>query len=293
MNARSEIIPVAKNFGDENVKKVRAKSYTINRVEVRHRLYNYINTQKGKKRLFFWTVSFPEGTPDPVCHKLFNVWLTQLRRYGMLSEYLWIKERQDGKRASPDKLPTGTLHFHIAIPHYLDAYRANAMMKGTLKTYSKRGDMPGAVCDLRTGKVHYLPCIAHYNGVHIAKHKTTNRPINFAIKKGQKKLAHYLTKYLTKTVDEETGKESDTTYEQLAWHNSRGFSALFTGVTFTISEFIRGGCSEFLNRCRVFPMRFATFIPWLDGPPPKLLRHLYDLNTYIQTVNDERRKKQT
>lgn len=293
VDAISVINPDSKSLSVDPDKKIRKKAYKVKAVEVRHRLYNYINTQKGKKRLFFWTVSFPEGTPDNICHKLFNVWLTQLRKYNLLHDYLWIKERQDGKRAAPGKQPTHTLHFHIAIPHYLDVHKANAMMRGTLKTYAKRGDMPGTICNEKTGAIYFLPCISKYNGVHISKHKKTGKPINFAIKKGSKALAHYLTKYLTKKVNED-GTEEEETYEQLAWHNSRGFSCLFTGITFTIAEFQKCWLDMFLDRSRVFVMRFAVFVPWdKDGPPLPWVNHMYKLNSFTHSILDERRKKST
>jgi len=269
-------------------KKVRKKSYTVNKPEVRGRLMTYRNTQRGQNYLFFWTVSFPEGTPDKAGHEMFNVWLTMLRKHGMLKEYLWIKERQSGDRLEdPDKLPTNTLHFHVAIPHYMSVTRANAFMRGTLKTYAKAGKIPGAFCDRRSGKTHYLNCIVNYNGVDIAKNRAKNRedrkPINFATKKGGKSLAHYLTKYVTK---------NDTEFDQLAWHNSRGFSCLFTGCTFTIAEFTRLGFGPFLNRCRVFKMEHCIFIPWLYGPPPLLEDHLFKLNSFIQTkLNEQRQQK--
>lgn len=271
------------NFALFLAKKVRKKSYTVNKPEVRGRLLSYRNTNKGQNYLFFWTVSFPEGTPDKAAHDILNAWLTLLRKHGMIKEYLWIKERQLGDRLKdPNKLPTNTLHFHIAIPHYLSVTRANAMMRGTLKTYAKAGKIPGAYCDKRSGKVHYLNCIYNYNGVDIAKHKTTRKPINFATKKGGQALAHYLTKYVTK---------NDTEFEQLAWHNSRGFSCLFTGCTFTIEEFTRFGFGAFLNRVRVFRMEHCLFIPWLYGPPPLLEDHLYKLNSFIQNKFDEQRKQ--
>lgn len=294
------------NFAPTIAKKVRKKAYTVNKREVRQRILGYINTQKGKKHLYFWTVSFPEGTPDAVVYQIFNIWLTMLRkRYPradgtgfyppMLKEYLWVAERQDGKRIKePGRLPTNTLHFHIAIPHFMDVHRANAMMRGTLKTFAKRGLMPGAAIDCKTKKVVYLNSIANYNGVDICKHKKTNRPINFAIKKGSRALAGYLTKYVTKNnagIPDETGEITVPAFDHLAWHNSRGFSALFTGVTFTLTEFRKSGLAHFLNRVRVFKMNFAIFVPWLYGPPPKLEDHLYELNSYIQTIQDDGKQK--
>lgn len=279
-------------------KKVRKKSYSINKREVRQRILGYINTMKGAKNLFFWTVTFPAGTPDDVCYQAFNTWLTTLRmtRKGkdgkkippMLREYLWIAERQLGDRITDGRDATGTIHFHIAIPHFMNVQRANAFMRGTLKNLAKRGALPGAVCG-KDGKPYYLPSISKYNGVDICKHRKTKKVINFAVKKGSRALANYLTKYVTKNdagVPDETGHVAVPGFSHLAWHNSRGFSCLFTAVTFTVQEFDKLGFRHFLNRMRVFRMNFATFIPWLFGPPPLLQDHLFKLNSYIQILFD-------
>lgn len=265
----SEIVPIC-------AKKERVKSYSVNKKEVRTRTYGYLNSQKGRKHLFFFTISFPEGTPDDTCYQAFNTWLTSLRKYKMLREYLWVAERQDGKRITkPGKLPTNTVHFHMLVPHYMNVERANAMMRGTLKNLAKKGAMPGGIGDRRDKKaISYLNGIKNYNGVDICKTKT-GRVINFAIERGGKLLASYLTKYVTK---------NDAEFTHLAWHNSRGFSALFTGVTFTFTEFNKHKFSRYLNHVRVFEMNYATFIPWLLGPPPLLENHLYQLNSYIQHV---------
>lgn len=262
---------------EKNAKKERKKSYKVNKGKVRSRILTYINTQKGKKNLFFWTVTFPAHTPDDTCYQAFNTWLTALRQRGMLKEYLWIAERQTGERLKDGKEATNTIHFHIAIPHYMNVQRANGMMRGTLKNLAKEGKMPGAVCSGKTGETYFLPCVAKYNGVDICKHRKTKRIINFAIKKGSSALANYLTKYVTK---------NDSEFPKLAFHNSRGFSCLFTAVTFTLTEFKKLGFGAFLNRVRVFKMNFATFVPWLFGPPPLLEKHLYELNSIIQNAFD-------
>lgn len=279
---------------------VKKKSYRIHKQRVRQRILAYINTQKGKKELYFWTVSFPEGTADNACYQAFNTWLTTLRRPGknkktgeklrpMLREYLWVAERQLGEKAAPGKKPTYTVHFHIAVPHYMDVSKANAAMRTILKNLAKKGVVPGAVCG-KNGDQYYLPSIAKYNGVDICKHKKTRRVINFAIKKGARALGHYLTKYVTKNnagEPDENGNVTIPAFEHLAWHNSRGFSCLFTAVAFSIKEFDKFGFRFFLNRVRVFRMEFATFVPWLFGPPPLLSDHLYQLNSYLQTILDD------
>lgn len=308
---QKELDAISQNFsdpdnfspsGDKNnlsvTKKGRKKSYKIDKAKVRQRIIAYINTQKGKKQLFFWTVSFPAETPDDVCYKAYNAWLTALRQHRMLREYIWVAERQTGDRLKDkNKAPTNTIHFHIAIPHFMNVQRANAMMRGILKGYAKKGLIPGATCDGRTKDTYYKPCISRYNGVDICKHRTTRKPINFAIQKGARALAAYLTKYVTKNdagVADELGNIAVPGFSHLAWHNSRGFSCLFTGVTCSLNEFRRVGFGAYLNRVRVFKMEFATFVPWLMGPPPLLMQHLYELNSIIQTLlDDETQRSET
>lgn len=237
--------------------------YSVNKTQVRQRLLGFINTQKGAKELYFWTITFPKNTPDQLCYQLFNIWLTSLRKYRMLREYLWIVERQP---------QTNTLHFHIGIPHRMCVHRANRMMAGTLKTFAKRGDLPN----------YSVQQCARYNGVDIAKDRRSRRVINFANKKGSRALASYLTKYLTKAEG-----QPDNKFVHLAWHNSRGYSAIFTGVTFTIPEFQKHGFNWYLDRTNIKRMEFAVFIPWnSNGPPVLVMDHLYQLNTYVQeTLN--------
>lgn len=287
------------DFGQKVAKKVREKSYKIHKQRVRHRILGYINTQKGKKELYFWTVSFPEGSSDNACYQAFNTWLTTLRRPGknkttgeklrpLLREYLWVAERQLGEKAAPGKQPTYTIHFHIAVPHYMDVQKANAAMRTILKNLAKQGAIPGAVCG-KTGVQYYLPSIARYNGVDICKHRKTKRVINFAVKKGARALGHYLTKYVTKNnagEADEFGNVTIPAFTHLAWHNSRGFSCLFTAVAFTIAEFKNKAFGFFLNRTKARRMEFATFVPWLFGPPPLLMDHLYDLNSFMQNLFD-------
>jgi len=302
--AISELLPdrqnlptdVEKNISEAE-KKTRKKCYKIDKGKVRQRIYAYLNTMKGSKRLYFWTVSFPEHTPDAVCYQAFNTWLTKLRQYGLLKEYLWIAERQKGDRLTDkSKAPTNTIHFHIAIPHYLDVHKANAMMRGTLKGLAKKGALPGVVCNAKNRDHYYLPSIAKYNGVDICKHRTTRKPINFAVKKGARALAHYLTKYVTKNDAGQTnnaGELIEPGFDHLAWHCSRGFSRLFTAITCTLTEFKQAGLGGYLNRIRVFDMEYVTFVPWLYGPPPLLLDHLYKLNSHIQKLFDNEQPGQT
>ena len=247
-------------------KKLAEKSYSVKKSAVRQRLLAYLNTQKGKKELYFWTVTFPAGTSDDTAYQAFNTWLTSLRQYRMLKDYLWIAERQDGKRLDPSDLKqaTNTVHFHIAIPHKMPVKRANAMMAGTLKKLAKKG-LINCSFDL----------LRNYNGVDIAKNRKTKRVVNFAIKKGSRSLLTYLTKYVTK---------NDGKFTHLAWHNSRAFSQLFTAVTLTLPEFEKYGFAKLLEKSKAYDGQYFVFIPWgRGGPPGSLMQHLHNVNSFIQS----------
>lgn len=235
----------------------RKKEYRIKAVVVRQRLLSFINTQKGKKELYFWTVTFPMGTTDKIAYQLFNTWLTKLRQRKMLKEYLWVAERQGEK----SKIGNTTIHFHIAIPHKMSVQYSNVLMRESMMKFCRSGEIPFSVYQCK-----------RYNGVDIAKHRNTKRVTNFAIKKGAKALAVYLTKYVTK---------NDQKFEHLAWHNSRGFSALFTAVAFTKQEFAKNGLFLHLDFSRRRENEYFVFVPWNGDPPDILLQHLYELNSYV------------
>ena len=232
------------------------REYRVNKLEVRQRILTMINTMMGGRELYFWTVTFPQGTTDAIAYQAFNTWLTTLRQSKFLRNYLWIAERQQN----------GTVHFHIAIPHKMSVVHANRMMRVTLTTFAKRKDIPFSVYQCK-----------RYNGIDIAKNRKTGRVTNFAIKKGSRSLANYLTKYVTK---------NDAGFSHLAWHNSRGFSSLFTGITFTVPEFLGYGFKQLLLHRSVIHNEFFMFFPWKGDPPEAITRHLFELNSYIQHVTE-------
>lgn len=243
-------------------KKKNECEYRVNKQEVRQRILGMINTMKGSKELYFWTVTFPKGMSDQLCYQAFNTWLTTLRQKKMLRDYIWVAERQDGKRLDDPTRATNTIHFHIAIPHKMHVVTANRLMRTTLATFAKRRLFDYSIFQAK-----------RYNGVDIKKNRNTGRVVNFAIKKGSRALANYLTKYVTK---------NDAGFSHLAWHNSRGFSALFTGITFTIDEFIKCGFKELLLHRSVISNQYFSFYPWVKDPPDLLVKHLYDLNSMLQ-----------
>jgi hypothetical protein len=115
-----------------------------------------------------------------------------------------------------------------------------------------------------------------YNGIDLAKNRNTRRVTNFAIKKGSRSLANYLTKYVTK---------NETSFTHLAWHNSRGFSSLFTGITFTTNEFVGYGFRQLVKPGVIINNEYFMFFAWKEDPPVAVMKHLYEINSWIQQQN--------
>lgn len=229
------------------------RSYTINKKEVSHRIRNFVNQQTGKKKLYFWTVTFPPATSDNTAFILLNKWLTRLRKENLLRDYIWVSERQKN----------GTIHFHIAIPHYLDVKKANKYMRASIMHSINKKEIEW---ERNTAK--------NYNGVDIAKHRKTKRITNFASGKGERALTNYLTKYVTKNND---------AFEHLAWHCSRAFSNIIIAFRLLLNELQQLNLKPALNQAKLYENDWITFMPWLTSPPNFVKKYLGFINNIVTT----------
>lgn len=228
--------------------------YSIEKSIVTHRIHNFINQMAGKKRLYFWTVTFPLRTSDDTAFLLLNKWLTRLRKEGLLTTYLWVTERQEN----------GTIHFHIAINHYLDVRKANRYMRACIMT-----------C-ISNEEINYTHEQAkNYNGIDISKDRKTRRITNFALAKKQRALTSYLTKYLTK---------NNGSFTHLAWHCSRDYSNLITHIHFTYKEFFNSKESNLVATKPTFETEWIFFYKWCNSPPTSLTQYLSNVNQYALSL---------
>ena len=220
------------------------RQYTINAKMVKSRITAFVANQGQGKELYFWTVTFPQGTNDATCMLLLNKWLTRLRQERLLKSYLWVTERQQN----------GTLHYHIAIPHKMDVKKANRFMRAAIMT-----------CINQRLIVWDRHDAAKYNGVDISKNRRTKRVTNFAKKKNQRHLINYITKYATKNTE---------AFNQLAWHNSRDFSNVITRVNFTAKEMADLRLFHHLSTDTPLIKEHYTFYRWKGSPPDEIMMHL-------------------
>ena len=257
-----KVITAPENTTPKILTEPKPKCYKINRKQITHRIKNYVNQMPGKKKLYFWTVTFPSGTNDNECFVLLNRWLTRLRKEFTLKSYLWVCERQDGKRLNDTtKLATNTLHFHIALHQWIDIKKANKYMRAAIITSIKN----------KTIKWSHESA-KNYNGVDIAKDRVTKKVINFASQNRSKSLANYLTKYVSK---------STQTFTHLAWHCSRDYSNLIIQINIADSEFIKNNLSTYIVNDPLFDTEFISFFKWIGSPPIQLVKYLSMINRSI------------
>lgn len=243
--------------------------YKLKKSLVRNRLLAYTNTKKGNKCLYFFTVTFPLGMSDDMGYRALNTWFTALRKQRLLHEYLWVAERQKN----------GTVHFHIAVPHFMRVWHVNGVMRKILRNYAIAKELPFPPEKFGRGK---------YNGVDIAGYKDAaghKVPTNFAHKKKSGSLANYLTKYVTK---------NNESFGHLAWHNSRGFSALFLSIALSRESFQLSGLHNKLNWSKRFDSLgkdgtaesgLFVFVPWRGNAPPEFWRELNKPNNFFQSLD--------
>jgi len=204
--------------------------------------------------MYFWTVSLPKGTSDAIGLILLNKWLTRLRQEKMIKEYLWISERQQN----------GTIHFHMIINRKMCVQKANRFMRASIMHCINQREIEFSRDQAKK-----------YNGVDIAKNRKTKRTINFAKGKNQKSLSNYLTKYVTK---------NSTTFQQLAWHNSREYSNLVTAIRFTAREWYSSKQQHQVNKDNPIISEYYTFFRWQNDPPIELLTYLANINNHVQDL---------
>jgi hypothetical protein len=237
------------NPDSASVKKEKsARTYTINKKEISHRIRNMVNQMKGEKKLFFWTVTFPVGASDDAAFILLNKWLTRLRQEKMLRSYLWITERQKN----------GTIHFHVAIHQRICVKKANKFMRACIMHSMNKGEITWS-----------REAAKNYNGVDISKNRKTKRVTNFAEKKNQRSLINYITKYVSK---------NNEAFSHLAWHSSRDYSNLIIAVRLTDTEYqqvhFKSGIADKIT-CE---SEWFIFYKWKVEPPDTLVKYLSHAN---------------
>lgn len=230
------------------------RQYKIHKGKIIDRLNTFYLGLRGEKLMFFWTVTFPQGTTEKVAHRLFNIWLTRCRSELNLRPFLWIKERQEN----------GTPHFHLVLHQRMPVVKANKFMRVSI------------LHAIEAGEINWPKHMAgKYNGIDIAKDRKTKRITNFAKQKHKKSLQRYLTKYVTK---------NNGDFEMLAWHCSRDYSNTVVAVAMTFDELEKFGLVEELLLVDPYENDFIRRYYFPKGPPGWVTRYFTSINMLAQGI---------
>ena len=243
--------------GEEKVDaaKIAEKQYSLKKSLIKHRINNYMNAAKKGTPLYFITITFPPVVSDNMGYKFLNQWLTRCRQLKLIHNYLWVAERQK----------IGTIHYHMAVPHYINVHQSNKVMQVILSNSA------------RAQEINYTTHQAkRYNGIDLAKNRTTRQVINFSTKHNKKSLTNYLTKYITK---------NETKFNRLVWHNSRDFGIVIIKVTATRKEIEALDLYTYLNFNNPFISEHSIFYRWQTNPPPPLTEYLRNLNSILLSTD--------
>lgn len=243
------------------------KKYRVNKTEVINRIESMTNavfsSQRKNAFMGMLTVTFPPAVTEDLAMQAMNTWLTALRQKGkrVIREYLWVSERQDGKRLKDAGKATNTIHYHMLILNRMSIVQVNRAMRVVL-------------CNMvRSGLIDYpLSAMKRYNGVDLAKDRKTRAVTNFCDQKSRKSLSHYITKYVTK---------NNAEFSHSAWGCSRGFSAIFTAITCSYQEFIKMGWCEIAWQDPAIITEWFDFFPWVKAPPGEFVAYLGSVNRFI------------
>lgn len=144
--------------------------YRLKKNEVINRCNAIFGLKESKKFMAFFTVSFPQGMTDNSIFKVWNTFLTRVRKAFNLKCYLWVAERQKN----------GTLHFHMVVNRYMSIRVVNGYMAISLRNELEKRPQEG---------VNFSGFA--YNGVDVKRCDSN-----------MKRLACYLTKYVSKNNEE-------------------------------------------------------------------------------------------
>ena len=227
------------SVSDDETPGLSQRTYRMKKTKVKDKCQMLFNTKAGQKFIAFYSVSFPEGISDDDAFKVWNYWLTFLRKEQKLTSYLWVTERQKN----------GTIHYHMLTCDYMPIRKTNDALRTILKNYNEKYNRG-------------WQNIENYNGVDVfsvwaKRGKNVKRGYERVSKKqGAARISQYVTKYVSKNTD---------TFTHLCWHCSRCVSALATSMHCTREEwqFWYGYTKEPSNR--VEKIEGEGWIGWVFG----------------------------
>ena len=154
--------------------------YKVNKSKVKRRIW-LLFLMRNITRIYFLTITFPEGLQDDTVFWLLNTFFTNMKKQGFFKNYIWVSERQTN----------GTLHFHIFITQYTPAQKIQSAISSSLTTAYKKG--------ISTYPPHLC---TNYQGFKFSRNRRGKVQNLKNLKSNQRKLvASYCAKYVAKDED--------------------------------------------------------------------------------------------
>ena len=234
------------------------KKYNVlNKTKVSGKISALFNLKESSKFIAFYSVSFPVNITDDLAFICWNLFLSHLRKYFKLTNYLWITERQKN----------GTLHYHLLTNQFLPITQINKLMANILDRKAKEG-----LLDWGNGSKE------KYNGIDVdsvynsKRHKKSGKSFNKA------QLRQWISKYLTKYVTKNNEK-----FKHLAWHCSRSISILFTSEVFLFKDRIKYTRQLPRNNelYKIYESDFYSVCVFLFIPHQKIFEKIKNYNDII------------
>lgn len=186
------------------------KVYSFNKKMLFRRAMAFCHLRDSDRFLAFMTMSFPKGTSEESCYRIWNILLTRMRREKYLQGYIWVCERQKN----------GTPHFHMLTNTFFPVRVVNRMAAAAIQTSVDRGECTW-------GQSSY----SRYNGVDIRRVRSGRGGIS---QKRDLRAREFVVSYLAKYIS-----KSEQTGTRRVWFCSREVSALFVSAVISDEE---AGC---------------------------------------------------
>lgn len=210
------------------------------RIKIKEKMMAVYSASKNNFTLQTLTLVAP--ATDYQAIKCLNKYLTVLRKNNGLFNYVWVAERQDGKR-NKYKTATGNLHFHIIIDRRLEISYINSLW--VCQQYNSKIINEEAALKFKNDngitfkQAHKKGCEAGSDWHQIIQ-KYLN-PVDVDKVKNIDGMSAYLTNYIIK---------NETKASCAIWHCNRNVSKLFTKqlISKAIFEKTCSNCNRTYNK---------------------------------------------
>ena len=207
------VVSVVKKVSPKKEHKMSPRS----RAKVKDKIFSLYRA--NLKSHFFMTLTFVNKVSDTDAISVLNKFFTVLRQdYGKFN-YIWVAERQNGKKNDYEHC-TGNIHFHILLDKRFPVQEINSLW--VLQQYNSGIEHPKYCRET-------VDFFRQYDSL-----GTLLNPLDVDKINGINGLSSYLTKYVTKNED---------SFACRVWHCSRTISKLFTSVHISRSTFSSVACA--------------------------------------------------